>query len=118
MIAIRIIKVLRKEHPTSIVRAIIELICDKGLSQVYQGQQIAVLENQAFWVSSNWSNFGEAFRQTLRSVGKHPQKAGTYRFFIAPPLRDTMLTIWDEARHSPLINYTSFVAKTQRAFKE
>ena len=113
LLEIRSIKNLRQEVSLQTVRKIIEFLDKSGFDDSLRDKQIVVVEEDVFWVRTDWKDFCDHIPSALQVAGKNNKGVGQYMLIVLPPLIDIVDEIWEAARSSTVVDFESFAARAK-----
>lgn len=94
------------------VRKIIEFLNDSNIDSQLREKYLVAIDDEVFWVKSDWSDFGEQVSKSNVSamvVASQKQKnIGQYTLIIIPALIDIVNQVWEIALNSKTIDLNSF----------
>lgn len=106
LLEIRAIKNLRQEVSLQTVRKIIEFLDQSGYDDTLRDKQIVVVDEDVFWVRTDWTDFSDHLPPVLKVAGK--KNVGQYTLIVIPPLIDVVEEIWEAAKTSTVVDFQSF----------
>ncbi|MBW4660998.1 MAG: helix-turn-helix domain-containing protein [Drouetiella hepatica Uher 2000/2452] len=114
ILEIRAIKNLRQQASLQTVKKIIEFLDKSGFDDTLRDKQIVVIDEEAFWVRTDWADFHEQMPKALKVASKKKKDLGQYVLIVIPPLIDIVNEVWEAAKNSAnIINFPSFEARAK-----
>jgi DNA-binding transcriptional MerR regulator len=108
VLEIRAIKNLRQEVSLQTVRKIIKFLDDRGFDNSLRDKQMIVVDEDVFWVNTDWTDFHTQMPAVLKTVGKNGKDVGQYTLIVIPPLIDIVDEIWENAKRSSIVDFEHF----------
>lgn len=84
LLEIRAIKNLRQEVSLQTVKKIIQFLDSSGFDDTLRDKQIVVVDEDVFWVRTDWKDFSDHLPPVLKVAGKNNRGVGQYILIVIP----------------------------------
>lgn len=108
ILEIRAIKNLRQTTSLQTVRKIIKFLDESGFDDSLRDKQLVVIDEEVFWVRSDWKDFSDKIPSALKVAGNKSAGVGQYVLLVIPALSAIVNDIWTAAAESQAIDFESF----------
>jgi DNA-binding transcriptional MerR regulator len=118
LLEIRAIKHLRQEISLQAVRKIVEFLNSSGFDDGLRDKQLVVIDNEVFWIRQDWQDFPEKMPSAVKIAGGSGKGVGQYVLLVIPTLIETVNEVWEAARKSEVIDFSSFKQRAKVQYTE
>jgi DNA-binding transcriptional MerR regulator len=108
VLEIRTIRNLREGTSLQAVRKIIQFLNEHGFEGTLRDKQLVVVDDDVFWVRTDWSDFADRMPEALKVASKNGKGIGNYTLIVIPTLASIVEDIWETAKASQVIDFSSF----------
>lgn len=108
VLEIRAIRNLRQEVSLQTIRRIIEFLHQHGFDNSLRDKQLVVIDEEVFFIRSDWQDFADNMPASVKAVNTSGQNVGQYMLLVLPPLVRLVNEIWENAKHSEVVDFDSF----------